>query len=143
MSQQWEWLWRDGLSHLGSTLSRENLIFEAAGGNVWDLQAPEVTHSHEQEQVGAGRRSECPGDAAGILSDASQLWHCCWARASRQAGQGSRRCSPALGSLGCAQCHEGMPEEQGFQPGSREWPSAGAAPVIQPESQRKRLCPVL
>lgn len=86
MSQQWECLWRDELSHLGSTLWRENLIFESAGSSVLDLQVSEVTlreqlpSAHTHEQLGAGRRSVCPGDAAGIPCDAIQLWHCCQVR---------------------------------------------------------------
>lgn len=43
VSQQWECLWRDELSHLGSTLWRENLIFETAGSSVLDPQVSEVT----------------------------------------------------------------------------------------------------
>lgn len=47
MPQRWECLWQDGLSHLGSRLWRENLIFETTGSSVLDLQVSEVTLSEQ------------------------------------------------------------------------------------------------
>lgn len=40
---------------------------------------------------------------------------------------GQQEVPPALGTPCCVQCHGGMLQEQGSQPGSREWPRAGAA----------------